>query len=272
MRLVYLAVLASAAFAQDAADIVRRSLDRDANNIERLRNYTFIERAEERFLDKNGKVTKTETNAVEIVMLGGRPYGKKIAHNDKPLSADETRKEEEKLEKAAARRKLDLPKDAARRAKAQAEERRFLREIPEAFNLRVTGTEIISGKPTWVIEATPKPGYRPKMTPAKVFPKVRGKLWIDQSEYQWVRAEANVLDTISFGFGLLRVSQGSTLHFTQMRINDEVWVPQLVAVRADGRLGYLKKLRFDLQVDYRDYKKFQSDSRLLETEAVEAPK
>ena len=41
--------------AQDAADIIRRSVERDATNFERFRNYTFLERVEERRYGRNGK-------------------------------------------------------------------------------------------------------------------------------------------------------------------------------------------------------------------------
>src|SRR6266851_4034191 len=49
------------------------------------------------------------------------------------------------------------------------------------------------GKPAWVIEAQPKPGYRPKQSKAKVLEKVRAKIRVDQAEYQWVKVEAEAL-------------------------------------------------------------------------------
>ena len=42
--------------AQDAADIIRKSLERDANNYQRAKDYTYIARQEEREFDKSGKV------------------------------------------------------------------------------------------------------------------------------------------------------------------------------------------------------------------------
>ena len=72
--------------AQDPVEIIRRSVDRDFNNFERLKNYTYQEREENRQFDADGKVKKTEIETREVLILGGRPYGRVIARDDKPLS------------------------------------------------------------------------------------------------------------------------------------------------------------------------------------------
>src|SRR5262245_442344 len=95
-RFVFLAAIATAAPAQDAAEIVRRSLDRDQINFDRLKNYTYQQRDVTREYDSKGNVKKTETETYEIMMLGGRPFDHLIARDDKPLPEKEARKEQEK--------------------------------------------------------------------------------------------------------------------------------------------------------------------------------
>ena len=250
--------------ADDANSIILRSLDRDWANFERLKNYTYEERSETREYDKKGKLKSTEIETNEIMILGGRHYGRLIARDDKPLSEKQARKEQEKMDKELAKRQNMSAADKAKLEKERAEGRKFLREIPEAFTLRLAGTENISGKPAWVIEARPKPGYRPKQSKAKVLEKVRAKIWVDQAEYQWVKVEAEALDTLSFGLGLFRIAPGGWLSFEQTRVNDEVWLPTRVTARADARLALVKKLHGQIDVSYRNYKKFQTDSRIVE--------
>ncbi len=132
-----------------------------------------------------------------------------------------------------------------------------------AFNLSLLGTEVVSGKKAWVIAAEPKPGYKPSQDRAKVLTKIRAKIWVDQAEYQWVKVDAEAVEPISFGFGLFRIAQGGKLHFEQMRINDEVWLPSLLSASADARVGYVKKVRGDINVTYRDYRKFPELTREL---------
>jgi len=250
--------------AEDATDIIRRSVERDAYNFERFKNYTFLERVEERRYGRSGDLSSKEIETYEFIVLGGRPYGKLVERDDKALPAKDARKEQEKVDKESAKRQRESASDKAKEDQDRAEQRRYLREVPDAFDLTLQGTEEIGGRPVWIIGAQPKPGYKPKLKRAEMLTKLRGKIWVDQTDYQWVKAEVEVIQPISFGLGLVRLAPGSILNFDQVRVNDEVWLPAHISVRADARLAYLRKLREELDVTYRDYQKFQADSHIVE--------
>src|SRR5579862_3614272 len=200
------------------------------------------------------------------MILGGRPYGRLTARDDKPLPEKEARKEQEKMDKELARRQKESAADKAGQEKERAEERRYLREVPEAFVLTMKGSDEISGRPVWVIGASPKPGYRPKIKRADLLTKLKGTLWIDQADYQWVKADVNVIQPISWGLGLLKISPGGTMSFEQARVNDEVWLPSRIAVRAEARLAYVKKIHAEVDVTYSGYRKFGADSTIVGVE------
>jgi hypothetical protein len=263
LRLLITVALLSPLQAQDAVDIVRKSLDRDANTYERSKNYTYLARQEERQFDGSGKVKSTESQTFDISILAGRRYERVVEKNDKPLLEKEQKQELEKMDRELAKRQKETPSERAKLEKERTGNRRYLQEVPAAYNLRLLGTELVSGKPAWVIAAEPKPGYKPALDRAKILTKIRAKIWIDQAEYQWVKVDAEAIQLLSFGFGLVRIGAGGKLHFEQMRINDEVWLPSLLSASGDARLGYLKKLRGDVNVTYRDYRKFQADSRIV---------
>jgi hypothetical protein len=48
-------------------------------------------------------------------------------------------------------------------------------------------------------------------------------------------------------------------------VNDEVWLPSQIAIKASARLGIFKRLRVEENTTYRNYRKFQTDSRLVVT-------
>jgi hypothetical protein len=265
-RFLLAAFLLSPAFGQDALEIVRKSLDRDISNFESQKDYTYQEREQDRQYDGSGKLKKSESTTTEILILAGQPYEKVIARNDKPLSEKEAQKEQEKMDKELARRQNLSASERAKLEKRRLENRRFLREIPDAFTFRLIGEEKVSGKPAWVIEADPKPGFHAKDMRARILSKLRGKLWIDKGEYQWVRAEAQVLDTISLGMALLRIAPGGSIVFEQTRVNDEVWLPAHAQIRADARVAYLKKMHGEIELNYSNYRKFQTDSRVVAVE------
>jgi len=76
--------------------------------------------------------------------------------------------------------------------------------------------------------------------------------------------DAEALDTLTFGFGLLRVAPGGTLHFEQVKVNDEIWLPSRALIHADARLALIKKLHAEIDIRYSDYRKFRSDSQVIE--------
>ena len=264
MHLAILATLLSGLmFAQDAAEIMKRSIDRDFDNFEMQKNYTYQEHEQDRVFDAKGGVTKTETATSEVLILGGRPYEKVIAKNGQPLSESEARKEQEKMDREAAKRENLSQAQRAKLEKARIENHKYMRQISDAFNFKLEGEETVSGMKTWLIDAEPKPDFKPASAQARAFSKLRGKIWVDQNEYQWVKAEAEVLDTISMGLALFRISPGGLIRFEQTRVNDELWLPAHVLIRADARIAYVKKIRTEIEFNFKDYKKFQSESKIV---------
>jgi hypothetical protein len=263
MRFTIVLLIATAAFAQDANEIIRRATDRDFTNFESRKNYTYQERTEVREYNTKCKLNKTDVQTVEVLILEGQPYEKLVARNDQPLSEKDAKKEQNKLDKEVEKRKHQSASEKAKLDKERLEEQKYLHEFTEAFDFKVIGQEAVSGKPAWVISVTPKQGYKPKASDAKMFAKLRGKVWIDQGEYHWVKAEGEAIDTLSFGFSLFRVAPGATVSFEQVRVNGEVWLPSRISVRAEARIAILKKMRAEVDITYRDYRKFQADSKIV---------
>ncbi len=268
-RFALLLLAAIAAYGQDPREIVRKSVERDASNFARFKDYTFKNLYEEKRLDKSGNVSSRETALTDVMMLGGRPYERVLERDGKPLSEKDERKEQEKLDKEAEKRAKETDRDRAKYEKERQEDRRFAREVPDAFDFTLLGEELRDGLPVWKIQAEPKPGFKPKDGRADILKKVRGTIWIDQAGYQWVAADIDVIDTISWGWFILRIPPGAKIVFRQTRVNDEVWMPKDVHIRADARLGLLKTFRMDVNLAYSDYKKFTTESKIVGTEEIQ---
>lgn len=254
-----------------AREIVQRSVARDARNFDRFKDYTYNELAIQKYLDGGGKVTKTESTLSEILNLNGRPYERILERDGKPLSERDARKEQEALDREAAKRAKESDRDRDRYEKERQEQRRFAQEVPDAFTFTLLAEEKLEGLPVWKIFAEPKPDFKPRDSRASVLKKVRGTIWIDQAGYQWVRAEMDVIDTISWGFFVLRIPPGAKLSFLQMRVNDEVWLPKEIHIRADAKVAFIKTFRLDVDISYRNYRKFRTESHLIDAEEL-APK
>jgi len=224
-------------------------------------------RESDRSLDSRGRVKSEATDEWETVVLYGEPHRRMLERDGKPLSAEDQRNEQQKLDKAVAKLEHESPEQRQRRAaeyeKEREKDREFLREVPDIFDFKLLGDEKIDGHDVWAISATPKPGYRPKHSDAKPLLKVQAKMWIDKAEYQWVRLEAETTATISFGLFIVRLDPGAKLVFEQTRVNDEVWLPKREIISGAGRLGLVKKLAGEQEVTWNNYRKFQVDSKVV---------
>jgi hypothetical protein len=264
---LFIAVFPALLSAQDPREIVRRSIELDRHNNEIARQYTFLQRAEERELDGAGKVKHTESNTEDVTLLEGSPYYRRVAHNDQPLAVKEEKQEQERLQKSIDQRRKETPEQRQRRVadweRRQEKQREAFREIPEAFDLKLVREERLNGGETWVIDASPKRGYKPKSRAASYFVKMKARFWIDKADYQWVKLDVDITDTITFGGVLFRIAKGGHLSFEQTRINDEVWLPKSISGKGQMRIALVKVLRGELLVSFSNYKKFQTDSRIV---------
>jgi hypothetical protein len=268
--LIFLLLTAPAAvYPQDAREILRQSIAKEETNRELRRQYTYVERTVQKELDKNGKPKSTHSTVRDISILYGHQFSRLIEKDGKPLSESDKRKEQDRLEKFTAKWAHETPVERAKREadrqRNRAKSKAFLKEIPEAYDLRVLADEKVDGHDAWVIQAEPHPGYRPKTDMGKYLSKIHGKLWIDKAEHQWVKIDAETVDTISFGLVLFRLYKGSRLEFEQARVNDEIWLPRRQRIAAAGRMGIFLKASVDAETRFENYRKFQTDSKVVAT-------
>ena len=247
--------------------------DKDIENDKRLRDYTYIERDEEHKLDGKGRLKSTEVKTYEVMELYSEQVQRLTEKDDKPLDSKGAAKEEEKIQKILDKRKNES--EDARKKREQKEEkereegRQFVHEVADAYNFHLTGTESLGGRDAWVIDADPRPGYEPHMKDAKFLPKFRFRAWIDKTDAQYAKLDIECMDTVSVGLFLARIHKGSRIVIEQTRVNDEVWLPQHVAVKVDARLALLKEYNVEQEQTFRDYKKFRATTRILAVEDVQ---
>jgi hypothetical protein len=201
-----------------------------------------------------------------VIFVYEEPVERLIAKDDKPLSEKDAAKEEERIQKIIDKRKNESESDRKKRLdkeeKDREEGRHFVKEIADAFEFQMTGSEAVGGRDAYVIDAEPRPGYEPHMKIANFLPKFRFRVWIDKQEKQWVKLDVQCIDTVSVGLFLVRLHKGSNIQIEQTRINDEVWLPKFVNLKLDARVALLKGLNLSEDVTYRDYKKFRTDTKI----------
>lgn len=251
----------------DPTEIVRRAMEMDQRNFELARNYTYQEHRIFKTLDKHGKEKHKQIETYDWTILYGESYSRLTQKDDKPLKPKDEKKEQEKVDRFIAKRKNGTPEERKKRLdkedKERREDRAFATEVVKAYDFRIVGEEQVSGRDTYVIDATARTDFHPTQPHADILPKLKGKVWIDKQDYGWARIQAQTTDTISWGLFILRIHKGSQVTLEQTRVNNEIRLPSKLAVTGGARVALLVNADVDLQSDYSNYKKFTAGSRIL---------
>ncbi|HLK70063.1 MAG TPA: hypothetical protein VKU19_41825 [Bryobacteraceae bacterium] len=264
-------ILVSQNPAPNARDIVARAAAAYAKNAQNAHGYNFQLREVEQDLDAAGKPKTTQNRTWEVSMQEGSPYRRLVARNDQPISAEEQKQEADRLQWNIEQRRKETPEQREARIAEwrRREDRRNepVKDVPDAFDFQIVREETVNGTATWVIEANPKPGYKPKTTATSFFPKVKLHLWIDKREFQCVKAEMEVQAPVSFGGFVIRVAKGAHLVLEQTRVSDELWLPKRFVMDASAKVMLVKGYHRALDMTFSEYKKLQTGTPAIAANA-----
>jgi len=233
----------------DARQIMLRSIAATQRSWEARDRYVYKERDEDRRLDPDGRVRSQDVDDSIIILVGEAPFEQLVKRNGRPPSAEEKRKQDEKL----ASLQRETPQQRAARLREQRENRSFIREVPEGFDFQLIGEEVINGRPAYVLRATPRAGYRANGKYGKLMSKVQGKLWVDKQDFGWVKIEGEVTQTFSLGLFLARVLRGSHITMEQSSFDDGIWLPKRIELRASAKILFVKSYDINRILTYSDY-------------------
>jgi len=248
-------------------ELFRVVADKDIENEKHQRDYTYLDREVEHKLDGKGQIKSTEVKTYEILEIYGEQVQRLIEKDDKPLAAKEAAKEEEKIQKIIDKRKNESDDARRKREEKEVKERedgrKFVREVADAYDFKLVGTEEVGGREAWVIDGEPRPGFEPHMKESKFLSKFHGRVWIDKGDLQLAKMDIEAIDTVSVGWVLARIHKGTRVVLEQTRVNDEVWLPRHLTFKLDARIALFKGFNLDGEQEYRDYKKFRTSSKIV---------
>ncbi|MGD1073811.1 MAG: hypothetical protein ABSB15_27175 [Bryobacteraceae bacterium] len=257
--LIALLTASSALFAQsdvpDVRQIVASSVAATQRHWREWVLYSYLERDENRRLDPAGKVKSEEVDVSRAILVNGVQFEQLMERNGRPLSADEERKQNAELDKL---KRLTPEQSAERLRKDEEENTSLVGEVPRAFDFQLAGEEVVNGRPAWVLQAAPHPGYRSQGTYGKMFSKVAGKLWVDKRDFGWIKVDGYVIQPFSMGLFFARVLRGSHITMEQTHVAEGLWMPGHIEVRAAAKILFIKSLVIDRVLTYSEYEPPQS--------------
>ena len=238
------------AIAPDAREIAARSVAAMERSWEARDHYTYTERDDDRRLDSMGQVKSENVDFTKMLLVNGARFDQLTEHNGQPPSAAEQKKINEDLDKL----KHETPAEQAARLRKDQDNRAFLHDVLGGFDFRLVGEDVVEGRPAYVLQATPIPGYRGQGKYGKVFNKVEGKIWVDKQNFGWMKVDGEITQSFSMGLFIARVQSGSHVILEQTSVGDSFWVPKRVEVIASATIFFFKTLDIDRILTYSDYR------------------
>lgn len=217
-------------------------LEKDDENLGKL---LFLRRREVREYDGDGKLKSKRS-----VTSRREPYeelvvSRVIARNDQPLTAEELKQQEESIKAGVASFRAAQAKQKDNKTSSGKKDGEDLfRDIPEAFDFKLVGTEKKLGHEALVYEFTPRKGYSPRSFKLKFLEKTKGTAWVDKATSQLIYAEAEVYETVNVGLGLIgRMTKGTQFRLQRNEVAPGIWAVESQHFKFDARFMLVKTFR-----------------------------
>ena len=229
--------------APNPSDIVQRSVANTNRDWAAAPQFDFTEH------DTIVTHGRTAVSTYRVLMIDGSPYNKMISRNGHPLPPSDAAEEERKLRQEIARRRRESPAARQKRVAEYQRERRqdheLMSQMAAAFRYQLLGEETVDGRRCFVLAATPKPSYQPVNRDTKVLRGMRGRLWIDTQDYQWVKVHAEVFRPVAFGLFIARVQPGTQFTLEQQPVEGGLWLPVHFEVRVNASVLFWSRNSVD---------------------------
>lgn len=268
MRFVLMLALAAGTAVADTKpeirELARKALAGFNKEDQRVDDYGYVRRWRRTEFNSDGSIRNKEEGAWRRGIEEGYWVGRVFERQGRPIPADEKARQDEAVRKYLAERKSMTDEEwkkrqAANRKKNDQDE--WIQEFPEALDFKVVGEEAIDGRPALILTCEPRAGYSPKSMRSRIFEKMRGKLWIDKADSEMVRAEAEMFDTVSLGFGVLgKIEKGTRFRLERRKLEGKFWLMTEQAMKFDARVMMVKSFK---QENYSARSEFKHKSELV---------
>ena len=215
--------------------------------------------------DYNDRVKQNgHTKTYEELMVLGSRYERLVAVDGKPLTGQRKADQQRKLDQAIAQRRAETPAQRSQRiAKWERSRKRnhlLIEQLTRAFEFKLEGTPTLDGRKVYELSATPRPGYQPPNSHAKVLTGMVGTMWVDQKTFQWVKVEAKVIHPVSIGGFLARVDPGTRFELKQAPVDPGVWLPTFFSMRARAKVLFFFSHNSQEQDTFSNYRKTSTEN------------
>jgi len=257
-------------------------IDANQKAIDKLKeNYTGRRAVEETQYDSSGKVSKLERREETFFYLDGEEISTLVAKDARPLSDDDQRKENDRVQKRIAKHQEEKAHKEKKEEKAKEDGEGSKDSDDPGIEVFLRACQFVNprrerfrGQDVLVFDFEGNPEYKPKKLAERVVQQLAGVVWVDEKARDVARLEAYFVKDVRFGGGLLaNLQKGTSFVFEQAFLNNEVWLPTYEEAHIGARVLLLKGFKVNEVTRYSDYHRFNIEtlSTIGKPKAAENP-
>lgn len=88
----------------------------------------------------------------------------------------------------------------------------------------------------------------------QVLPGMKGKLWIDETSFRWVKVQAEVVKPVSIAGFLARVEPGTRFELQERPITPSTWLARVFTMQSRAKILFLISKSSEANETYFNYR------------------
>jgi hypothetical protein len=192
--------------------------------------------------------------------------GMTIAYNDRPLTPEQLKAEENRLA-GMARDPEQLHHKHSQELETADRTLRIVKAFPDAFLYEKDGTVMGTaeeGRPGIELvrlKFRPNPDYRPPSHVEDVLVGMAGVIEIDPEECRIARIDGTLFKEVSFGWGILgHLNRGGHFLVVQRDVGDDSWEVSRMSLSFTGKILLFKTLAIKSDEVFSDFRRVPADT------------
>lgn len=181
--------------------------------------------------DSKGNVKKTTTEVKEQFFVNGIAVERTLSKNGKDLTADETRKEDQRVMKRAVKYS-----DKANAQKEADKQNKQTEDFLAAMQLANGHRERMNGRSVLFYDIVPNPKFQARNLNQRFAQVMQGKISLDEETGEMIDLNIKSVQDLKIGGGVLaNLHKGFWVHIHNQPQPDGVWLTDLAEGSGDAR-------------------------------------
>jgi hypothetical protein len=166
-----------------------------------------------------------------------------VAINDKPLTPEQRRAEESRLDGLLD--PANMRKKTSQQRTDDQHSQRLIRALPTAFDYAYSGTETTpAGHQIVKLSFSPDPSFVPPDYETQIYLGMKGQVWIDTEAMRVARIDGTLFKDVTLGWGIIgRLNKGGRLLLEQADVGNGHWDTTRLELDFGGKILLVKHLQ-----------------------------